>query len=459
MHSRRGRTGHGRARRRAPYSPIPWSVQPPERRCARFMLLPYCRQVFIAVEARIRTYSVSMSRPLTSVLLLGQAVALGAVAFSGTALAETLVMPYRCTIAGGRPVLVRSDQTGHAINGKREERSFTACAPSDATRCQTWKLYRFKMDCAGREVSWAEVAADAPQAERWGAWYGSGRISFRLPQSWGLAPDDPCSRTTDWDDRRLRRYCADRQDLTPRQVIELPPDFAPMFDLDGIFVADKPPVKAAPTVAKGAVKILPKNQSVPGPSVQIQPKIIAPPKEPSASEQKGGGSQSVADVGTAESPSLRSAITDIPGVFVGAGSKVPEAKVSALAAAPARPAVEPPPEPPATDRVARAEATANVGSVPAPVMSTDPEPRSSLFSILPPSSSTGLMVIGGIAVSLAAAGVVISRRRGGGGAVPMRDLSAISLHSSVASEIRQSGGTDTLGQLSPGTELVRPRKA
>ncbi len=153
---------------------------------------------------------------------------------------QTLVMPYTCSMASGRPTLRPSDQHGHAIIGEREERSFRACSPVNPNQCRTWILHRFIMDCDGATVPWVTVAANANPVGRRRPTLQNGRMILAMPPSWTVADDDPCARGPTYDPRwnygPLGRHCADLRALSPPAIVELPPGFAPMFEFDGIFV-------------------------------------------------------------------------------------------------------------------------------------------------------------------------------------------------------------------------------
>jgi hypothetical protein len=159
---------------------------------------------------------------------------------------ELLVMPYACTVAGGRTLLTRGAERGHRIVGQREQRKFTACSPANPGLCRHWTVYRFEVDCDGARVPWVQIVAAASEAGR-RAWLVDGRLQLRMPARWGLGPDDPCRYESDRDDPfgdpRRRRYCAERLASAP-PVVEMPLGFAPMLGIDAIFV------KAGPGVAK-----------------------------------------------------------------------------------------------------------------------------------------------------------------------------------------------------------------
>ena len=194
---------------------------------------------------------------------------------TGPAHAELLVMPYSCQMAGGRPQLTPSDQQGHRVLTRREDKAFTACSHANPGLCRTFTLHRFTIDCGGAEVPFVSVAAASLPPGRAQAWLEGGRLLMRMPQSWNLAPDDPCVRGPAGDpygrDPRLSRYCADKAAFAPPPVVELPAGFAPMFGLDGIFVADHAPASASAGLAAAG-------QPVPAP----KPAVALPKRKPDA---------------------------------------------------------------------------------------------------------------------------------------------------------------------------------
>lgn len=157
---------------------------------------------------------------------------------------ELLVMPYSCRVVGGQPVLTPSDDQGHAVIGRREQREFRACSPVNPRLCRRWNVHRFDLDCGGVRVPWVEVAA-AADANRGGrAFVSGGRLEIEMPPRWSLAPDAPCAREGDvdgWRFSQMRRFCAERLDRVRRITVAMPPGFAPMMGIDGIFVTDSAP--------------------------------------------------------------------------------------------------------------------------------------------------------------------------------------------------------------------------
>lgn len=158
---------------------------------------------------------------------------------------ELLVMPYSCRVVGGEPVLIPSEDRGHPVIGRREQREFRACSPVNPRLCRRWTVHRFDLDCDGRRVPWVDVAA-AADATREGRAFVSddGRFALEMPARWSLPPDAPCARHADEDRPRFgafRRFCAERLARVRRVTIAMPPGFAPMRGIDGIFVEDSAP--------------------------------------------------------------------------------------------------------------------------------------------------------------------------------------------------------------------------
>lgn len=240
-----------------------------------------------------------------------RAIALAVVAIATPAVADdTLVMPYACSMATGRPILLPADQRGHRVIGRREEQRFTACSPVNPTQCRTWTLHRFTMDCAGIDVPWFAIAANSlPQAR---ATITDGRLRLRMPPSWTMAPDDPCLRGPGydprWNDGRLGRYCADRRALTPAPVVEMPPGFAPMFNFDGVFVVEHGPVASAAPAIKAAVP-LPRKKPLETPVVA---RAEAGSKGAGANEEPRTGSQPPSPVAALVSPAPVASVAPPP---------------------------------------------------------------------------------------------------------------------------------------------------
>lgn len=183
---------------------------------------------------------------------------------------ELLVMPYACRVVGGAPMLTPSSDQGHSIIGHREQRDFTECSPVNPAMCRRWTLYRFDVDCGGQRVPWMSLSAAADAQGGGRSWLENGRMLLEMPPRWSMAPDDPCARRArfGWRFGGLGRHCADRRAMAPPPVVEMPAGFAPMLDLDGIFVADGAPKPGPGPAAAAAVaeQWTPKSTRVEAPS-------------------------------------------------------------------------------------------------------------------------------------------------------------------------------------------------
>jgi hypothetical protein len=75
--------------------------------------------------------------------------------------ADDLVIPYACEMNHGTPRLVPAAPVDYPIIGPREDLPFTACRSSTTDACETMMVHKFAIECAGRKVLWAKVAASA----------------------------------------------------------------------------------------------------------------------------------------------------------------------------------------------------------------------------------------------------------------------------------------------------------
>ncbi len=186
-----------------------------------------------------------LSRKRATIGLIAGAVLLACAAARAD---ELIVMPYACSVAGGKPVLTPSSDQGYSIIGRREQRDFSACSPVNPDVCRKWTVYRFDLDCGGARVPWISVAAaaDARGASR--SSIVNGRLQLAMPLWWS----DPCARPTDG--RRspgFGDFCDERRDPARRDFVEMPAGFAPMLGIDAIFVAAPKSHPASPLAAAG----------------------------------------------------------------------------------------------------------------------------------------------------------------------------------------------------------------
>lgn len=242
---------------------------------------------------------------------------------------DILVMPYTCAMSGGQPVLTRSPDHGHQIIGRREQRNFTACSPSNPGVCRHWTVHRFEMKCGNARVPWSAVvaAAGGPNQDR--VFIEGGVLKLRMGPAWAMAADDPCapgrSRLG-----RVNRYCADRATLSQHPLVEMPAGFAPMLALEGIFVADGPR-SADPQLGFGAPTTGRATAAATGAPPPVKLAHVEPPAKPQ--------------------PQVTSKVDPSPAVLVPKVMNKGEASHAAKAPTPepaviARAPVPPPPPPP-----------------------------------------------------------------------------------------------------------------
>lgn len=210
-------------------------------------------------------------------LVLAASLSLGAVAAHAD---ELLVMPYACAMVGGRPLMTPAPEQSHRVIGSREQRTHTACSPANPDMCRNWTVHRFDLDCEGARVPWvAAVASVAEQRRR--AWVEGGHLVLRMPPSWSFEPGDPCARPPSFDERfgfgRMRRYCADRRAMAPPPLVEMPFGFAPMLDIDGIFVRSSGPTAGLQPLPP-LVAVSPPVASVPAPAPPKIARVESPPR-------------------------------------------------------------------------------------------------------------------------------------------------------------------------------------
>src|SRR5262249_22157682 len=186
---------------------------------------------------------------------------------------ELLVMPFRCSMVAGRPVLTPSPDEGYRIVGQREQRTFTACSPVNPDTCKQWTVHRFDLECGGARVPWTSVAVAADGLRNPRAWIEDGQVRVRVGPWWNMAPGDPCARAglyeDRWQARQFARYCAERRGAIPPAIVDMPAGFAPMLGTGGIFVAAGAPRS---TISPPVTSSLP-----PAPAVPSRP---PPPRDP-----------------------------------------------------------------------------------------------------------------------------------------------------------------------------------
>src|SRR5215475_7175614 len=200
---------------------------------------------------------------------------------------EMLVMPFRCSMIAGRPVLTPSPDEGYRILGQREQRTFSACSPVHPDTCKQWTVHRFELECGGARVPWASVAvaADGPRNPR--AWIENGQVRVRMGPWWNMPPGDPCARVglyeDRWQARQFARYCAERRVGIPPAVVDMPAGFAPMLGTGGFFVGTGAPRSGGPPQVASGLPPAPAVPSRPPPAREATKEVAkrqaAPPEQ------------------------------------------------------------------------------------------------------------------------------------------------------------------------------------
>ena len=369
---------------------------------------------------------------------------------------ELLVMPYVCSMIGGRPELSPAPEQSHRVIGQREQRAFSACSPLNPDMCRNWTVHRFDLECEGARVPWVSVVAAAAEQTSRRAWVEDGRLLVRMPQSWSIAQDDACARGPGFDDRwgfgRMRRYCADRRAMAPPPVVEMPFGFAPMLGIDGFFVKSSgpsinapppllpPPVAAAPPPPKVAraeptqppsaeptpparpeppadpvAKDVPANAPTP-PKVAIQPpppSVVPPP--PVQAAKPPPPVPPAPPAATSGGPVIPKIINRPDAATTDVAEQMPPATTAPKAAASA-----PPAPPKDVSRPEPAPSNANVeregGSI-----------TVSLLSVVRSPAVSAIAAFGGLALVLLAAFALARRRERAVGARRPHDIASVSL--------------------------------
>jgi hypothetical protein len=293
---------------------------------------------------------------------------------------DLLVMPYTCSISGGRPLLTPSPDHGHRIIGAREQRSFRACSPLNPTLCREWTVHRFDMDCQGVSLPWAAVAASA-RPER--ASYENGRVHIRMPPHWTLAADDPCAGAERWRFGRLQRYCADRRALSPPATVPMPLGFAPLLGIDAIFVT-------------------PSSARIPSQVTVHSPPLPAPPFTHTVTRSEPSQAALPKPTENEPQPAKQSAVTAQAQPVAPPSSTLPPAIVPRIINRPGAVADPAPPLPPsgATEAASTAREAPALTVTPITPVASDHAP-----------ARAGLAVLGAVLVALTALFLTVLRAR------------------------------------------------
>ena len=92
---------------------------------------------------------------------------------------ERLSMPYACGVSGGRVYVDPAPERSYAIVGRREQEAFDLCTPYNPSRCRTWQVHRFEIECDGGRVPWISVVGAAPAQRGRQLWVQNDRLHVR----------------------------------------------------------------------------------------------------------------------------------------------------------------------------------------------------------------------------------------------------------------------------------------
>lgn len=173
---------------------------------------------------------------LAIALLAGQL----AIATQASAESDMVVMPFRCDVVNGKPVLTPSDEEeGHRILGARETKKVQTCSTVDKKRCRQWTTFKFDIDCGGARVPWMQVFANASEHTRRRVWERDGRIRVRDTAMRNPRVDDMCARRMgpqlEWSS--TSQLCDEVSTLTAPTATDMPAGFAPMIGLDAAILS------------------------------------------------------------------------------------------------------------------------------------------------------------------------------------------------------------------------------
>ncbi|MDO9381530.1 MAG: hypothetical protein Q7T86_01575 [Hyphomicrobiaceae bacterium] len=153
---------------------------------------------------------------------------------------DVVVMPYRCAIVEGKPVLTPADETGHRILGKLEKQKVKTCSTVDPKRCRQWATFKFDVDCSGTRVPWMQVFANAGEHTRRRVWERNGRLRVQNTTQRSKRIDDMCARrmgvNQEW--WSVNEICDEASPLNAPTATEMPAGFAPMVGLDAVFLPE-----------------------------------------------------------------------------------------------------------------------------------------------------------------------------------------------------------------------------
>jgi len=204
---------------------------------------------------------------LSSLLLLAGATA--------PALAdEQIVLPFDCTVVGGKVRARPSSDQAYRIYGAREQKRYRACSEQNPDRCRSFLVHRFTMACGPDRVAWPEFYAAISASTDGRAYFDrDGLLYYRVGAR--FASRDP--------DGTAYPFPAPRPG---GGVVQMPDGFAPLAGTEAIFTPLDPRVaelESHPRATVGGAhdRRPPQTQEAP-----FQPVLTAKPPESGASAAK-----------------------------------------------------------------------------------------------------------------------------------------------------------------------------
>lgn len=214
--------------------------------------------------------------PLTGTLpfLLLSSLLLLAGGYAPARADEQIVLPFDCTVVGGKVRARPSSDQAYRIYGAREQKRYRACSEQNPDRCRSFLVHRFTMACGPDRVAWPEFYAAISASTDGRAYFDrDGLLYYRVgPRS---ASRDP--------DGTAYPFPAPRPS---GGVVQMPDGFAPLAGTEAIFTPLDPRVaelEAHPRATGGAAhdRRPPQTQEAP-----FQPALTAKPPEPGAPAAK-----------------------------------------------------------------------------------------------------------------------------------------------------------------------------
>lgn len=198
---------------------------------------------------------------------------------------DVVVMPFRCAVVDGKPVLTPADETGHRVLGKLEQQKVKTCSTVDPKRCRQWTTFRFDMDCGGARVPWMQVFANASDHTRRRVWERNGSLRVQDTPRRSKRIDDMCARrmgvNQEW--WSVNEICDEVSPLNTPKATEMPAGFAPMVGLDAVLLPEDAITMPRARVAKAQAPVPARSEAAP---IKQAPQARPAVRPPAASDAR-----------------------------------------------------------------------------------------------------------------------------------------------------------------------------